>query len=292
MTELASALSAPILRSSVATGSLSSQSAMVDASPAAARRSLYDAGSLPGIHNLSAALTINSQTVFPMFRYKGQDASASGWPAWGYGADLDYVTPNAGTQFRFGSPFQGPDDDSVKFAGVGSQGFFRCPDTSVGVIGANEDWWIEALIRAHGGAAVSGGIVSKFGSGARWLWSINTNNTLSFTVSNGTTTITNSISTGTGTPWLYVVCVGHRPGNMQTFANAIRGGTTSIAALAASAVHSGRLATAGSDIGSSMPAIATSYMAGYKLQGWFSTADQQEAVNARFHALWSAGVAP
>lgn len=247
---------------------------------------------LPGLHNLNPILSLEGQDVEPMFRYKGQDASADGWPAWGYGGDLEYVTPNAGTQFNFGSPFQGPLDDSVKLAGVSAQGFFRCADTTTGSI-TTEDWWLELLVRGHNPEGGSGGILSKFNTGARWQMSINSFNTVTFLIHNGTTSASHGISNPIGKPWMYLVSIGHRSGNAMLFSNMVRSSSLNISALAESSLDGGaRLTTAGLDTGTNTSQCAIAYMAGYKLQDWLSTADQQDMVNERFNALWTAGVAP
>lgn len=91
------------------------------------------------IANLPAGLTINGQTVYPTFRYKGGDANGTNWVPWGYGETL---TLQAGTapSYNNGSPLLGSLDDSVKFNGGG--GYKTLVDMAIGT----EDYVLEFIV--------------------------------------------------------------------------------------------------------------------------------------------------
>lgn len=100
----------------------------------------------PSIANLPAAMMVNGVSVLPTFRYKGGDANASGWPAYGYGSTLNYdATGNVAT-FNNGSPLLGSSDDSVKFDGANNCRTFAGPNNAYANLGYN-DLYFEALIK-------------------------------------------------------------------------------------------------------------------------------------------------
>lgn len=73
-----------------------------------------------GVHRLNPALTINGVTVLPTLRYKGGDATATQWPAWGYGETLAIAGAGTAPTLNTGSPLYGASDDSVRSNGDGS----------------------------------------------------------------------------------------------------------------------------------------------------------------------------
>jgi hypothetical protein len=102
-------------------------------------------GHVPGVHTLSPFLAINGQTEEPYFRYKGGDASLSGWPAWGYGADLTYVAGTA-PEFQQKGPLLGPDDLGVHF---NAGGYYVCESNQIDT----EDFVLEVFLRIDFGAS-------------------------------------------------------------------------------------------------------------------------------------------
>jgi hypothetical protein len=75
-------------------------------------------GIIAGVDRLSASLTLNGTTVDPAARYKGGDASASGWDAWTYGDDMSLSGSGTAPEYNQGSPVVGnSSDDSVRFNG-------------------------------------------------------------------------------------------------------------------------------------------------------------------------------
>ena len=70
---------------------------------------------VPGVDNLDPGLTINGITVMPTLRYRGGDANASTWPAWGYGETLNISGSGTAPTLNTGSPYLGTSDDNVKF---------------------------------------------------------------------------------------------------------------------------------------------------------------------------------
>jgi len=103
------------------------------------RLALFQAESFRGIDNLDPMLRINGIGVTPTFRYKGGDANAVDWPAWGYGETLDRVAGITST-FNDGSPLLGDNDDSIKLNGgypaVGD--YYQAANGAAGQVGTGD----------------------------------------------------------------------------------------------------------------------------------------------------------
>jgi hypothetical protein len=119
----------------------------------------------PGsIANLGPALTINGTTVYPTLRYKGQDATATNWPAWGFGETLSIAGSGASPTLNAGSPLMGSMDDSVRMNMVGSAGKSYASSTAFAGINL-EDFVVEMLcVTAYPG--MSG---DYSGAGKGWM---------------------------------------------------------------------------------------------------------------------------
>lgn len=94
------------------------------------------------LYRLNPVLTINSISVSPTFRYRGEDADTSSWPAWGYGQDLT-ATGAAGLTADQSVPVRDPDNKSVLFE---ENNVYRTGDNSFGDI-TTEDYVVEAVLR-------------------------------------------------------------------------------------------------------------------------------------------------
>jgi hypothetical protein len=105
---------------------------------------LFERGSVNGVINLDPILTINGVSVAPTLRYKGGDAGATNWPAWGYGETLDIVAGTAPT-YNAGSPLLGANDDSVQF---NKGGYYQAGNNTFGDI-TTEDFVVELVFRAN-----------------------------------------------------------------------------------------------------------------------------------------------
>lgn len=297
MTSLVSSIAAPALRSSLQVpAAITSQSLLVDASPAAARRSLYEAGSLPGVHNLDPVLTINSQSKAPVFRYNGLDASSAGWPAWGYGSALAPIAHSLGQPitYDFGSCFQGPLDGAFKQPG-GTGGCFAASSAALGAINT-EDFVLELLLRQPDTLNASHYWLAKAGAGsnARWEIRTNANGTVIFLVS---TTSTSVQATATGprtSQWSHVMVFGRRLASVQIYVDRVIGGAVSIASLAGVSLDNpaAPLATAQNGTGANAFAGAIAYMALWAGASWLDNHRQDSLVDARWQALFFGGAQP
>jgi hypothetical protein len=108
--------------------------------------SLFNSANKAGVDNLNPELTIGGVTETPMFRYKGGDASATGWPKWTYGEDLNFVSAGTNPTYNAGSPCLGSNDDSVKF---NAGDYFEGDNTTFGNIGT-DDIVIEIVAQING----------------------------------------------------------------------------------------------------------------------------------------------
>ncbi len=295
MSSLSSSIAAaPALQSSLeAPAIMSSQAAVADVSPAAARGILYHAGSLPGIHNLDPELTINSQTKAPVFRYNGLDASAAGWPAWGYGSALAPIAGGVVT-YDYGSCFQGLLDGSFKQAG-GAGGCFAATDTTLGAIGTN-DWVLEMVVRQPDVLNAAHYWLSKdhTGSAARWAIRANAFGTVIFEVSTAAGATINLTALGPRAGmWSHVMVFGRRLGSGVIYVDRIAGGATSLATVTASLDDATAvIATAQNSVGTNAFAGAIACMTLWTGAGWLDTHAQNAVVDARWQALFFGGVQP
>ena len=160
--------------------------------------SLFNGAS--GVDNLDPSLTINSQTVTPMFRYKGGDANAGSWDAWGYGDNLPIVEGGTDPTLNCGSPLLGASDDAVCFNEgdyyQGGSAFSNAPTT--------EDLVIELVLRTRDGGTVSNlRVLSWIGTTGMEIYSANSG-TLTFKFTNGGSTTWNIGTLGAGR-WLHVM---------------------------------------------------------------------------------------
>jgi hypothetical protein len=135
----------------------------------------------PSIANLDPALTINGQTVYPTLRYKGQDATATTWPAWGYGETLSIAGAGASPTLNAGSPLMGSVDDSVKFN--------MSKYYSGGLMGiSTEDFVIEILVlqgSSFSSQRVFGSLISLGGGKYRGIELYQSGSWLIFQVADG-----------------------------------------------------------------------------------------------------------
>jgi len=93
-----------------------------------------------GVQALDPVITVNGQSVEPVFRYNGKDAGST-WSPWGYGEDL---TLQAGSPtYNAGSPLSGALDDSVK---PDSSSYWQAGNGSFADIGT-EDFIFEAIFK-------------------------------------------------------------------------------------------------------------------------------------------------
>jgi hypothetical protein len=97
--------------------------------------------------NLDSQLTINGTTVIPVFRYKGEDATISTWPKWGYGSDLDIAGSGSDPTPNNGTPLIGSIDDSVLY---NNGKYHNGPSNSYADI-TTEDIWLECVIKTPSG---------------------------------------------------------------------------------------------------------------------------------------------
>jgi len=165
-----------------------------------------------GISNLPAALTINGETHLPIARYRGQDATPTTWPAWGYGETLAIAGTGAAPTLGQDTPLLS-DDESVKFNGAK----YYAGTTSALNMGL-KDVVIEAIVRspsdimtAFSKRESSAGYQLYFASGSWYLQ-----------IGDGTNTATASVASVSGS-WVHLIGFIDRSGSLSLYSNAILG---------------------------------------------------------------------
>jgi hypothetical protein len=133
-----------------------------------------------GVDFLDPNLTLNAQTVTPSFRYKGGDADATEFAAWGYGNDLPRVNVGVQPTYNDGSPYLSDNDDSVRF---NASDYYKDPGSSFGDI-TTEDFVIE-LIFSIVNLGVSEFLFSKLSLTAGWLVNKQADNSLRMFIDTG-----------------------------------------------------------------------------------------------------------
>jgi hypothetical protein len=87
------------------------------------------------VNRLDPTIIIDDQDVTPIGRYKGGDASASGWTKWTYGNDLSFVSNGTDPTYDVGTPGFETEDLAVKF-NVGD--YFKGATTGYTNLGTND----------------------------------------------------------------------------------------------------------------------------------------------------------
>lgn len=140
-----------------------------------------------GVDNLDPYLTINGTTVTPTFRYKGGDASASGWTAWDYGSTLSKIAGSP--TYSNGSPGLGSNDDSIFFAadtyyqGSGDTGYITTEDFVIELIFQYSTETNDYLIGNWNSVTSVGWLLYTPSSGSFRLFLDDTSGTISVTAS-------------------------------------------------------------------------------------------------------------
>jgi hypothetical protein len=125
---------------------------------------LFDPAMKCSVNRLNPELTIGGVTKTPMFRYKGGDASSSGWAKWTYGEDLDFVSSGTDPTYNDGSPGFETEDDSVKF---NAGDYFKADNTTFGNIGTN-DFVLEIIFQTDGLSTSRQFLDKRNGSAEGW----------------------------------------------------------------------------------------------------------------------------
>ena len=128
---------------------------------------LFKGTGFNGVDNLSPNLTINGITVSPTIRYKGGDADATDFPAWGYGPDLSLAGAGAEPTPNQGSPCLGANDDSVC---INNGKYYNHAAGTAGDI-TTGDFVIVCVLKHNDSGGGGGGIINKDGSPG---WSLRT----------------------------------------------------------------------------------------------------------------------
>lgn len=185
---VAAALSATVSPGAVNVAAVAAAAALTANAPTASIPSAKTFEVIPkwnGVHNLPAAITINSTQKTPDLRIKGDDATDSDWPCWTYGETLSVAGSGGAVVPNVGSPLLGEYDDSV--AGAGGERF----DGSSSSIGdlSTKDFKIEVLFRAPSSTGTAQSIIGKRGGSGTpgWLLWMNTGGGLFFSMDTGAT---------------------------------------------------------------------------------------------------------
>lgn len=238
----------------------------------------YRGGVLSGIDNLPAALTINGITVYPMLRYKGQDATSTLWQPWGYGEVLSLQAGTAPT-YNNGSPLLGPYDDSVKF----NAGGYYLGSTSLGDIGT-EDFVLELIVNTN--RAESSYFIGKLNVGVSWPgWTIYHGN---FYLA-GLDAAPNSFEFGPtsmlANAWAHLMCFVDRSGKGQWYCNGLASGSESDASSVGSMSNSRPFVIGAKDDGTTNRTDRLAYLAMWKRAAWLDTHLQSTIAAQRFALL-------
>ena len=237
---------------------------------------LFQDTTLFGVDNLNPLLTINGVTAAPMFRYKGGDASAGGWNAWGYGSALALQAPSSVTgnvpTYNQGSPLLGPNDDSVKF-NEGS--YFNCSDNTVGDV-ATEDIVIEIVFKSVLSYATYHLCSKYIGSAKGWsIYKNATTNPLAMTITDatGTATISTATSSILNNTWYHAMCFINRDeastnGSFWYLNGVVNGVGVNCSSRAATITSTSKLAIGARSDGTLLTEDSVAYVAMWKQANW------------------------
>lgn len=198
-----------------------------------------------GVDNLTTTITFNSSQQTSVCRYKGGDASASGWNAWTTGENLVYSGTGTAPNFNVGSDLSGPNDDAVEF--VGSSRHYLAATTGLADIGT-DDFFMEIYVRMNSSGLETW--VGKRLTVGGWLFR-NIGARVQFFADDGGTSIASAIGLTVGN-WMYITVFGNRDE-----------ASTNGSAIAVNGVQSGAGVdiTAGSDFGNATDKLHISHNA-------------------------------
>lgn len=97
-----------------------------------------------GTNALEATITINSLSATPSVRYRGCDATATEWPAWGYGDTLTLSGSGTAPTLQVPVPFVNNYDYGVRLVDGGK--YYEAASSTTGDIG-EEDFILELVFR-------------------------------------------------------------------------------------------------------------------------------------------------
>jgi hypothetical protein len=239
-----------------------------------------------GVHRLPAALTINGATVYPTLRYKGGDATATQWPAWGYGETLAVAGTGTAPTLNAGSPLYGPSDDSVRgngASGGGTTGRTYNGTTGLGAVGTN-DFVIEYIGDIHVLAPV---MASKSGGGGASVgWVLLSNSgTVAIYIYDGAGVLCPSAAL-TLTQFSHVIGFADRSGYFQWYVNGGASGVpTAISARSGSISGTSAFSLLGYNLQTATMAGRFSYLALWQGDAWLDSHLQPAIAAARYAAL-------
>lgn len=245
------------------------------------------------VENLPAALTINNVTVLPTCRYKGGDASASGWPAWGYGENLSYVFVAAAPTYNIGSPLLSSADDGVWFKGNGGaspHGARFIGSASAMAVGTN-DFVIE-IVRCISVTTPNGDVYASHivGAAAGWGWVCSP--TPATPVDNLYIRDVNGLSGAIATAtlirdsWIHEICFVDRSGSAQWYVNGLASGSPgSVAAYQGTLTSTGVFSLGSYETGAYSCSSKLAYFALWSHAAWLDTHLQAAVAQERFAKL-------
>lgn len=248
-----------------------------------------DPAAPPSVNSLPAELVVNTTTMTPVFRYRGSDATAASWPAWGTGSTA--ATTATGTDPTVGvdTPLLGPDRAVLFNNGDG----YQVAGATDGDL-TTEDYAIEVVLRFSG--ATSDGIVSKIDSGFTEGWAVyNSSSTVVSLIVGDTTggqndTVTIACPALVAGAWYVLHFFGDASGSGICYANAAAGSGAAISGIS-TMTNASKLTIGAERTTAANPySDRILYAAMWKCAGCFDTHAQAAVAKERLQRL--AGVWP
>lgn len=234
-----------------------------------------------GVDNLNPALRINGTIVYPTFRYKGGDASASGWAPWGYGSSLSLAGSGSAPTYNDGSPCLGSNDDSVLF---NTTKYFQAPDNTLWTPGTN-DIVFEAVCQI--GNTIGGEVIFSTYVDATNFFELQTTNTtlrLVWNIGGAGVMTVNSPAFASG-QWVHCIWFLDRSGSGICYGNSSAGSGANISGYSATSLTLATQATIGSRAGTVEYEAHLAYIAGWNQASWLDTHAQATVAAERFSRL-------
>lgn len=228
-----------------------------------------------GLAALPAPITLNSITVNPTFRYRGQDATLTTWPAWGYGETLSIAGSGDDPSINQSSPFF---DGSQAVKGAGAKYY-----SGAGGDIATEDFIIEAVFKD---SAISGSrLAGRMSAGP-----------LGWMIARDATSYIAIYASGAAELWrwtlqdsqlIHLLFVADRSGSGITYSNSVAGTAVDISAVAGSISNSGDLCLLANPTDGSPWQSNLILLAMYKRADWLDSHLQPAFAAERFARVCS-----
>jgi hypothetical protein len=238
-----------------------------------------------GVSLLPGPITINGQTVEPLFRHNGARATVSTFPPDGYGSTFPMVENGAAILPNQGSPLLGELDDSVK--GAGGDYYMMASSDTYQV--TTEDIFFESMFKYSEDNGTLAILYSK-SNNITFFANLNSSSTIRFKITDGVDSANiDSAAIFANNCWYYIAIFINKDGSAQLYVGNVTSGAAVDCSLVGSLTNTDNAAA----LTYSLDPTNASYLVKdpvalldmYVKDNWLASHLNQSFVNDRFATL-------